>query len=110
VISDENMKTLDQEKNMINICVKVSTSKNLDKEKVEVNYEFGFDFINDSSNSKAFVWINDQVAILDDGQYCIFVLESDNTEPFRVRILPDFVNESCDIVTCIDPKVEDCDI
>lgn len=104
------MKTFDKDNNMIKVHVKVSTTENLDKEKAEVSYEFGFDFVNDSSNSKAFVWINDQVVILDDGQYCVFVLESYNIEPFRIRVLPDFVNESCDIVTCIDPKVEDCDI
>lgn len=104
------MKTLDKENNAIKVNVKVSTTENFDKEKIEVNYEFGFDFINDSSNSKAFVWINDQVAILDDGQYCIFVLKSDNIESFRIRVLPDFVNEHCEIITCIDPKVEDCDI
>ena len=84
--------------------------KALDKGDIEAKYEFGFDFISENSKKKALVWIDNEIVILNDGQYCIFELESDNIESFRIKAMPDFKSEGCHTTACFDSNIKDYDI
>lgn len=74
------------------------------------NYDFGFDFITEDDKKKAVVWINDEKVTLEEGQSCVFILESGDIEPFRLKVTPDFKNEGCGTTSCLDPSVKDSDI
>lgn len=117
MISDKEMKIFEKilkkdnkEKNIIKRHVKVLTIQDLETGDIEVKYEFGFDFINDDNKKKALVWIDKEKVILDNGQYCIFELESENIEPFRIKAMPDFKSEGCGTTACFDQNIKDSDI
>lgn len=74
------------------------------------NYDFGFDFITEDDKKKAVVWVNDEKVTLEEGQSCVFILESGDIEPFRLKATPDFKNEGCNTTSCLDPSVKDSDI
>lgn len=120
MISDKHMKIVDiifnkifkkdNKEDVIKKHVKVSTTKNQNKGEININYEFGFDFVIENDKKSAFVWLNDEIVMLNDGQYCIFVLESDNIKSFRIKVTPDFKSEGCHTTTCFDQNIKDSDI
>lgn len=89
--------------------VKILSIRN-EKGDTEFNYDFGFDFITEGNKKKAVVWINDEKVTLEEGQSCVFILESGDIEPFRLKMTPDFKNEGCGTTSCFDPSVKDSDI
>lgn len=89
--------------------VKILSAKD-EKGDMGFNYDFGFDFITEDNKKKAIVWVNDEKVTLDEGQFCVFILESGDIEPFRLKTTPDFKNEGCGTTCCFDPSIKDSDI
>lgn len=100
----------DKEKNTLKRRVKVLTIEDLNKGNIDLKYEFGFDFINENNKKMALVWIDNEKVMLNDGQCCIFTLESENVESFRIKVTPDFKSEGCHTTGCFDPNIKDSDI
>lgn len=99
----------DKKDNIIRRKVKVSTIET-DKGK-KLDYKFEFDFITGpDGKKKAIVSVNDKIVVLDQGQSCIFILESERIDSTRLKIRPDFEKDGCRTVVCFDPKVRDEDI
>lgn len=99
----------DKKDNIIRRKVKVSTIETNKGRKLD--YKFEFDFITGpDGKKKAIVSVNDKIVVLDQGQYCIFILESKHVSSMRLKIKPDFEKEGCRTVACLDPKVKDEDI
>lgn len=89
--------------------VKILSIKN-EKGDTDFNYDFGFNFITEDNKKKAVVWINEEKVTLDKGQSCVFILESGDIDPFRLKVTPDFKNEGCHTTSCFDPRIKDSDI
>lgn len=89
--------------------VKILSIKN-EKGDIDFNYDFGFSFITEDNKKKAVVWINEEKVTLDKGQFCVFILESGDIDPFRLKITPDFKSEGCHTTSCFDPSIKDSDI
>lgn len=89
--------------------VKVLSIKNGNGD-IEFDYEFGFDFITEDNKKRAVVWINDEKVTLDKEQFCVFILESGDVEPFRLKVTPDFKSGGCGATSCFDPSIKDSDI
>lgn len=81
-----------------------------EKGNIGINYDFGFDFVTENDKRRAVVWINEEKMTLDKGQSAVFILESGDIEPFRLKVTPDFQNEGCHTASCFDPRVKDSDI
>ncbi len=82
-----------------------------DDNKVDFKFVFAFDFIKgEYGKKKGIVSINDDNVTLDEGQSCIFMMKSGDSEPVRLKAKPDFKSEGCRTTWCHDPKIKDEDI
>lgn len=99
----------DKKDNMIRRKLKVSTIET--NEGIKLDYRFEFDFImGPDGKKKAIVSVNDKIVVLDQGQSCIFILESKHIGSMRLKVKPDFEKEGCRTISCTDPKIKDEDI
>lgn len=82
-----------------------------DDNRVDFKFAFAFDFIEgEDGKKKAIVSINDDNVTLDEGQSCIFVMRSGDSDTIRLKAKPDFKSEGCNTIWCHDPKIKDEDI
>lgn len=80
------------------------------EKQTDFSYTFAFDFIKENNKKRATVSVNDEKVILDEGQSCIFIMSSGNSDPIRLKAKPDFKKEGCHTTMCHDPKIKDEDI
>lgn len=98
-----------KEENIIKREVNILSVK--DEKQTDFSYTFGFDFIKgEDGKKKAAVSINDEKVILDEGQSCIFIMRSGNSDLIRLKATPDFRKEGCGTMMCHDPDIKDDDI
>ena len=98
-----------KEENIIKKEVKILSIR--DGSRADFNFAFAFDFIKgEDGKKKAIVSINDDKVTLDDGQSCIFVMKSGDSDPIRLKAKPDFKSEGCHTTWCHDPNIKDEDI
>ena len=79
--------------------------------KVDFNFAFAFDFFKEEDGKKkSIVSVNNEKVILDEGQSCIFIMKSGDSDPIRLKAKPDFKKEGCHTTWCHDSNVKDEDI
>ena len=81
-----------------------------DNRETNFSYMFAFDFIKENDKKKATISVNDEKVILDEGQSCIFIMKSGDSDPIRLKATPDFRKEGCHTTMCHDPNIKDEDI
>ena len=79
--------------------------------KVDFDFAFAFAFYRgEDGKKKSIVSINNEKVILDEGQSCIFIMKSGDSDPIRLKAKPDFKNEGCHTTWCHDSNVKDDEI
>ena len=81
-----------------------------DNRETNIDYTFAFDFIKEDNKKKATVSVNDEKVILEEGQSCIFIMKSGDSDLIRLKATPDFIKEGCGTTICHDPNIKDEDI
>lgn len=97
-----------KEKNIIKRDVNILSVK--DDRETNLSYTFAFDFIKEDNKKRATVSVNDEKVILYEGQSCIFIMKSGDSDPIRLKATPDFIKEGCGTMICHDPNIKDEDI
>ena len=79
--------------------------------KVDFDFAFAFTFYRgEDGKKKSIVSINNEKVILDEGQSCIFIMKSGDSDPIRLKAKPDFKNEGCRVTWCHDSNAKDDEI